>query len=198
MQLRTQVGGKYSTFDSSVFKLKRTLIAAGISVSHPIADRILSTEDGRNYAFDSAITSFSAVEHDYYKSISNSSFHTVCNVFMEHRGYVGRSAALEVCYAMLASRPIIMLHAPVPQVWVAKEHRALILERQSLFTIANLLELSPEEVAQTAEGAASKPVDYELTNTEQDVIGSAVVRLLADLGYYSPPLAPASGSLDRR
>jgi hypothetical protein len=110
---RTQIGGKYDIRDTSLFTLKQQLQAANIVVSHPLADKIVSAQNGQSYAFDPKHMNFYDVETDYYHCIATSDFHTVNNTFLAEKGYLGSSAALEICIAMVHSKPIVLLYEPV-------------------------------------------------------------------------------------
>jgi hypothetical protein len=98
--LNIQIGGKYHSEDGSVFELKRVLTQLGMSVSHPLADKIKATSQGAAFAFDPRGQSFRDVELHYYESIRLSDLHTVCNRFKADLGYLGASASLEMAYAM--------------------------------------------------------------------------------------------------
>src|SRR5437867_4456689 len=112
MLARTQIGGKYDVGDSTIFQLKKRLQSLGLEVRHPVSNKIIKTIDNRGFAFDPTQISFFEVEVDYYKSISNCDFHTVNNRFQDDKGYLGESASLEIGYAILKGKQVLLMHPP--------------------------------------------------------------------------------------
>jgi hypothetical protein len=116
--LRTQIGGKFSKHNLGLFDLKRRLVLAGVEVSYPTGDSIVTTINGVDLSFDPQLSSKSLyeVENEYLRSIRDSSFHTVYDVFQDTGGYVGKSAGMEIAYAMLHHVPVVMLYRPSFQI----------------------------------------------------------------------------------
>jgi hypothetical protein len=179
--LMTQIGGKYSPIDDSIFKLKRKLTAMQLTVRHPIADSIMSTSDGRALAFDASTVSFLAVERDYYDSISSSSFHVVCNQFMDIKGYIGESALLEIAFAMSHGRPVVLLHPPVWKPGLKVRMRSIVESRLADFRINDLLSLSASDGSSYLESVVVGNIDYELSGSERSYIASEVDALFRSL-----------------
>lgn len=171
MIAKTQIGGKYDKSDSSVFELKRTMQESGIEVTHPMSDSIISTVDGRGYTFDPTKITFLDVETDYYDSIANSDFHTVNNRFGENLGYIGGSASLEMAYAMVKRKPILLMHPPTYSTSAEPEVINLLTERQDQLYIHDLSSMQSEDIQSIVESIKDHEVDYNLS----DVLGQMVL-----------------------
>jgi len=181
VRLTTQVGGKYDALDDSVFRLKHHLESAGIKVTHPLADRIVAVGEGANFAFDPSQQSFYEVESHYYHSIATSDFHTVCNRFVDTVGYVGESGALEICYAMLLSRPIVLLYPPSLKPSIDSDVKRIVDEQASRLLISNLFEHSGPTLVEFIRGSIPRSVIYRLATRDRLVIQRAVRRLFDSL-----------------
>jgi hypothetical protein len=179
--LTTQVGGKYSPDDDSVFQVKRHLVAAGIMVAYPMLDYIHSTVGDFHFAFDPMMQSFARVEERYYAAIRSSSFHTVANVFRGQAGYVGNSAALEICAAMAAERPIISLHPIKLQGHVDGEIAKILEHRAQAICVVNLLDLPVARVHDSVTSSLECADGYELSSTERRMVSRKVQKLLLEL-----------------
>lgn len=174
MLAETQIGGKYDATDSSIFALKHKLQSVGVRVTHPISDRIISTIEGRGYTFDSSQVSFLDVETDYYRSIAASDFHTINNRFHADLGYVGGSTSLEMTYAMLHRKPILLMHhlqfaASADQACVD-----IITEREQLLHIYNISTMALAEIQEVVINVKGREVDYDLSRALGEMIMSKV------------------------
>ena len=173
MLARTQIGGKYDRSDSSVFDLKRQFAALDVHVSHPMSDEIISTVDGRGFTFDPGKISFLDVETDYYESIRTSSFHTVNNRFGDDLGYVGGSASLEIAYAMVQHKPILLMHPPRYAASANPLCIEILAAREDLLRVHDLSLMDDEEAASVVRAVAEiQSVDYGLSlEARQFVMG---------------------------
>lgn len=164
-KLRTQIGGKFSRYNLGLFELKRRLISFGVEVSYPTGDTIVKTVNGMDLSFDPELSllSFYEVECEYLKSIRKSSFHTVCNVFLNDKGYVGKSTGMELGYAMLHHIPIIFLYKPSFQTSINSMIRDLLNSKIHLFRVIRLDLLCELKVANELESISKSPVNYDLS-----------------------------------
>lgn len=170
MIARTQIGGKYDKSDASVFALKRRMQEAGLEVTHPMSDSIISTVDGRGYTFDPTKITFLEVETDYYDSIATSDFHTVNNRFGADMGYIGGSASLEMAYAMVKYKPILLMHQPRYSDSADPLCIEILTEHQDLLNIHDLSTMDTREILNIVESLKGQHVDYDLSSTMGDMV----------------------------
>ena len=92
---RSQVGGKYSQRNSSLFRVKDILGKKNVEIRHPIGDRLYETPD-RMVAFDPELCgrTFYEIEIDYYGCLRDCDFHVVANELQGAPGYIGSSAGI--------------------------------------------------------------------------------------------------------
>lgn len=177
----TQIGGKYHKDDDSLFHLKEILRSAGIAVSHPIADRIMYSNNGQGFAFDPAQMSFYEVEKDYYDSIASSDFHTVNNVFLEDKGYVGESAALEMAYAMTHHKPVVIMYPIHLKDSLDGGLKKILLERVDRIEVHNMHKMEPDTIKTACQALRGRLVDYGLPASEERFVADKVRQLFVDI-----------------
>lgn len=116
MKIETQIGGKYHSDNTLLFDLKRNLVAQGVSVRHPILDKISKQINDTGFAFNLGADwqSFFEVETDYYNCLRASNLHIISNDFtwMGITGYVGGNASLEFCFCAAMRRPVVFTQTP--------------------------------------------------------------------------------------
>ncbi|HEU5187479.1 MAG TPA: hypothetical protein VFT87_03170 [Candidatus Saccharimonadales bacterium] len=181
MLAETQIGGKYDKTDQSLFSLKRRLQDADVRVRYPASDGIVCTIDGRGYTFDPRTTSFFDIETDYYRSIAETDFHTVNNRFLRHMGYIGASAALEMTYAMLHRRPILLMHPPVFAPTVEPFCAEVIDERTDLLHVHDMAQMNSPEIAETVSSIKGSGVEYKLSAKMGKLVLSRVEQLFEEI-----------------
>lgn len=179
--LRTQVGGKYHPDDNSVFQVKQVLARLGVSVSHPLGDEIKVVNGEHAFAFDPTMQSFCEVERHYYESVRTSDFHTVCNQFKAKLGYLGRSASLEVAYAMCHGRPIVVLHPVTVNANVDSQVRSFIVPRLHHLITHDFLRATSTHNQRILSNVRARQVDYGVSEAERCVIESLTHALLDEL-----------------
>ena len=177
--LITQIGGKFSKYSPGLFDLKARLIQAGIKVVYPTGNSIVKTINGIDLSFDPMQTplSFYEVECEYLRSIRSSSFHTVYNIYQNNIGYVGRSAGMEIGYAMVHQIPIVFLHEPSFQRSIAPDINILLNERISKFNVLRLDSISELDLVKRLEEISKLRVDYELS-VESEISIMAYVQVI--------------------
>lgn len=179
--LHTQVGGKYSNDDSTVFQVKRRLQECGFTVTHPLADSIIADGDGTAFAFDPLIHSFKDVETDYYASIRSCAFHTVANLY-HGAPYTGWSASLEVAYAMCFKRPLLVMAPLCPNDNVDDTIRKVVeIRSDKVRVLPELLNHDPEIIKAQIQSVMAEEVDYGLTAREYSAVIDAVNDLISSL-----------------
>ncbi len=181
MLARTQIGGKYDQSDLSLFSLKRRLTDAGVEVTYPASEGIVCTIDGRGYTFDPRITSFFDVETDYYRSIAGSDFHTVNNRFLSKLGRIGASAALEMTYAMLHERPIVLMHQPELAASVDPVCADVITQHQGLLHVHDMAVMDNSEIAAVVNTLKGERVDYNMPEHIGRMVMAQVDQLFQDI-----------------
>src|ERR1022692_4986846 len=125
--ITSQLSGKFSKQDNKLFELRRKLIAAGVEVEFPFNDKIISEYKGIPITFiPTADRTFYDIEIAFYQSIRKNPVHIVHNRFGEMEGYIGESVSIEIAYAILHNKPVILLFAPFFTEKVPLAIRALI------------------------------------------------------------------------
>ncbi len=83
--------------------------ALGYNVRHPIGTEVVLTPEGhRAHEPGVAVEPLHGVEVHYYGCIRDCDFHCVANTTPEQPGYTGDSAAIEIGYAMMHGKPIVL------------------------------------------------------------------------------------------
>ena len=182
MSTSTQIGGKYHQDDVSLFQLKQHLQVAGIRVSHPIADSIITTKDGQGYAFDPTRLTFYDVEKDYYHEIATSDFHTVNNTFVDQYGYLGESAALEIGHAMIHAKPIVLRYPIVLKAGLDAQVAAVINNNADRFHIKNLLKMTIDEIREFTVRLPTT-CEYKLNKAVQAYLQQSIKKLFAAIPH---------------
>jgi hypothetical protein len=176
----TQIGGKYSTLNPLLFSLKRHLIDAGYLVSHPIGDCILKQENDVALSFDPVELgkTFYEVELDYYHAIKTNPFHVVCNAFNGVNGYLGESAAIEICYAMQHDKHVIMLFPPLFAETIPNEIKVILKKCSPAISVARLDQMPLGDIAGFIEGILEANQLHPLTVVDEICIMEHVKKLL--------------------
>lgn len=186
MPVKTQIGGKYHRDDPTIFTLKWHLQSAQVIVTHPLADAIIASDQEHGYAFDPKVHSFYDVELDYYCSMATSNFHTVCNRFGGNLGYIGGSASLEIMYAMLHSRPIVLLYPPTLRVEADSFTKEFLRQRLALVQVINLLQLDVESLVAFVNSIRESSTNYSVDQDAAHEIRERVRKLFGALHEESP------------
>jgi hypothetical protein len=107
----TQISGKYSERNPGLFEFKSRLTCKGIQVTFPKSDRILGHNSlGMALTYDPIETglSFSEIELQLFDSIQSCTFHSLYNLH-EDKPYIGESSSIETLFAILCSKPIVIV-----------------------------------------------------------------------------------------
>jgi len=181
MQLKTQISGKYSIEDGGVFSLKKKLIEAGITVFHPICDKIIGFDHGVPISFvkHKGLSLFD-VELDYYNCIKSSPFHIVYNCFKTTMGYIGGSVSLEITYAIVFNRPIIICFNEIAlNKAVQKKIAEIIIRNKKNFIHISLQDLSKEKILSRV-----GEVSYDITPDEEAFVLDSVNDILLTYKHF--------------
>lgn len=184
---RTQIGGKYCEEDSSVFALKARFQRIGIEVTHPLSDRIWYTKNGRGYNFDVANMTFLDVETDYYRSLRSCDFHVVNNRYINELGYVGGSASLEMMYAMLHYKPILLIYEPRYASGLDRARVELLNSRRALLRVHDVDRIDDESLLDLVRDLERSPVDYGIDRATGDMARAQVDRFFDDIRAEERP-----------
>jgi hypothetical protein len=160
-RLSTQIGGSYSPENQKLLPLKAALVAAGYDVRHPIGDS-LEHHDGRWRAVQTgqAAPHFPSIERHYYDCIRDCDFHCVANFQASSPGTLGASAATEIGYAILCSKPILLTDPIVLARSVDASLQKVIDTNQPRFHWINFEPAEPANLTLWREGFIG-PVEYE-------------------------------------
>ena len=177
--LTTQLGGKFSIEDSGLFILKKVLVDAGINVSYPTGDSIVTVQNGIPLTFNPKTEhrSFYEIEIAYLKSIKDSDIHIIHNKHLDNFGYIGESASVELAYALVHNKPVCLMYPPTFSDKVHNSIKQVINKNVDLFLTINLLSTS-NDVHNTLSNYASKIVKYRLNILEEIEIYNIIKKTL--------------------
>lgn len=178
--LITQLGGKYSTEDDGLFKLKKTLQAAGVLVSYPEGESIVVIKNGIPLTFDpyKSKLNFYQVEINYLKSIKDTDFHIVYNKFKDHLGYIGESASIEMAYALIFNKPIVLLYLPFFSDKVPNDIKVFLKNNLIQIFIERLDMLDKKSLRKYLKKISRSKIDYNIIVTDQIKILERIKKLL--------------------
>ncbi|MEX0896060.1 MAG: hypothetical protein WDZ94_03915 [Patescibacteria group bacterium] len=179
IEVRTQLGGKFSREDDGIFVLKKQLKSLGVAVTFPEGDNIIGDHNGIPVTFNPNEKDFYQVELEYLASIRDSSLHIVYNNKPDVSGYIGESASLEMLYAIAHNKPIIIMYSPIVlsnTVW--DEVREPISRNQNEFFQIRFDLLTPEEVLSIIDRAAQSTPKYKLTSEESEKVFPLILKLM--------------------
>lgn len=175
MSVATQISGNIQP-DNKTFSALRSMLAhIGIKVAHQINDESLF------YANKSEIWRHYNQELEFYNSIAHSSFHIVYN-----DGAIDDETGLQILYAMLKGRPILMTGAPIFADNLNLFIRDTLKKHMREIHSINLPELELAELSLLLHKL--KPTTYSLSKSEKILINSRVKQLFRNLlGEASAP-----------
>jgi hypothetical protein len=175
MDLITQLGGKYHPGNNSLFQMKRKLEKLGVKVTHPFSDEFIFTQNDRSFTFDPTLWSRYEVEVSFYESIATSPLHIVCNESEDTKGYIGDSTSLQMLYAMIKKKPIILLYEPVLKENISRFAKEVLVRHNDQFIIWNILEDRDDNaILERLKLYSHKVVDYKLNEHEEILIRAKV------------------------
>jgi hypothetical protein len=168
MNAATQISGNIRPGNRALLALKSMLAHIGIKVAHPINDESLFYKD------TSDVWQRYNKELEFYDSIGHSSFHIVYN-----DGAIDNETGLQILYAMLKDRPILMTGAPVFASDLNLFVRDTIKKHARQFHSINLPELELTELSKLLQKL--KPTSYSLSKNEKVLINASVKALFRGL-----------------
>jgi len=163
--LTTQIGGAPGASIDPLLALKRRLQGLGITVKYPL-DEIPSFSVSGLTPYDMALA--------YYQAIAAHDFHIIFNERAGTIGYLDSTLALEMLYAMVQHRPIVLLHSPVFQPDVDTFARDTIERHLNRIVIGNLSTLDIVDTVYLLRNVASQPIWYMLSNGDKRIIANHV------------------------
>lgn len=169
MNVATQISGNIRPGNTALHALKTMLAHIGINVAHPTADESLFYETDANAAWQHYDN-----ELEFYQAIADSSFHIIYN-----DGEIDEDIGMQIMYAMLKNRPILMTGAPVFSENLSLFVRDTIKKHVHSFHSMKLPELELTELSLLLHKL--KPTDYSLSRREKILIRARVRSLFRDL-----------------
>lgn len=170
--INTQLGGKFSKEENGLFDLRRHLINAGINVQFPFNDGIIGEYNGIGVTFiPTPERTFYDIETEFFHAIKTNPIHIVHNKFKDQLGYIGESASIELGYAIIHNRPIVLLYPPILSDKVSPIIRDLLTRNIDLIKVERLDMLGTEELNTFISETLSKPVEYIIgVNDEVEIM----------------------------
>jgi len=169
MSVATQISGNIRPGNLALHALKNMLTYIGIHVTHPTADESLFYETD-------AHAGWQQYDHEltFYNSIAGSSFHIIYN-----DGEIDEEIGMQILYAMLKNRPILMTGAPVLSTDLNLFVRDTIKKHLHEFHSINLAELELTELSILLHKL--QPISYSLSKSEKVLINARLRRLFRNL-----------------
>lgn len=165
MHLTTQIGG---TNRAKVTVLKRTLQQLDIKVARPTAEEAAgSVEKNPWQRYESELA--------FFESIAMSSFHLILN-----QEALTREQGLQVLYAMLKGRPVVLVEEPRFTSEVDAFTRETVTAHRAELKVEALPEMEPAELNYLLKNIETH-VEYSLSAHEEALIKSHVKAYFRDL-----------------
>jgi len=162
MNIVTQISGNIHPGNTALSALKSMLTLIGIHVTHPSRDESLFYETDSHAAwrhYDNELA--------FYSSIAHSPFHIIYN-----DGAIDEEIGLQVAYAMLKNRPILMTGAPALSADLSLFLRDIITKHLHSIHSVNLPNLELTELSRLL--AKLKTTNYSLSKNEKVLINAQV------------------------
>jgi hypothetical protein len=162
MRSITQISTNTRPGNAALRALKSLLTFIGIQVTHPSRDESLFYETDSYAAwriYDAELL--------FYESIANSPFHIIYN-----DAAIDEEVGLQVAYAMLKNRPILMTGAPVFTTDLSPFIRETLMKHVHTFHLVSLPDFELVELSLLL--SKLKPTDYALSQHETVLIDSQV------------------------
>jgi hypothetical protein len=169
MNVVTQISGNILPGNTPLRALKSMLGLIGIHVAHSSRDESLFYEADSHAAwrqYDNELA--------FYRSIAHSPFHIIYN-----DGLIDEEIALQIAYAMLKDRPILITSPADLSEKVSSFIRGVITRHVHSFHSASLSELELTELSLLLNKL--KPTDYSLSKNEKVLINAQVKTHFRDL-----------------
>ncbi|HEY5695679.1 MAG TPA: hypothetical protein VIQ80_02485 [Candidatus Saccharimonadales bacterium] len=164
MNVATQISGVIQPGNKTFIALKSMLSHIGINVAHQINDESLF------YANTSQAWQHYEQELAFYRAIASSSFHIVYN-----DQPINNEVGLQILYAMLKGRPIVMTGAPTFERNLNPFIRETLTKHLREFHSINLPELELTELSMLLHKL--KTTTYSLSKHEKVLINAGVKAL---------------------
>jgi hypothetical protein len=158
MSVATQISGNIRPNNKAMHSFIHMLTHIGIDVTHPIRDESFFYNTNTSNAWH-----YYNQEIDFYESIAGSAFHVIYNDEL-----IDEEVSMQILYAMLKQRPIVMAGAPHFSESVHPFTKGLITRNMPLFHSADLPELELTELSHLL--SQLKPTEYKLQNSEKILV----------------------------
>ena len=170
MNVATQISGKILPGNKTLIAFKSMLSHIGINVAHPSGDEPLFYDDA------SAAWLQYDQELAFYKAIASSSFHIVYA-----DAAIDNKAGLQMLYAMLKERPIIITGKPEFSRNLNLFIRDTLDKHINQVHVIDLAEFELAELSMLLHKL--KPVSYSLSKSEKTLIAARIRALFRSLAY---------------
>jgi len=185
MNVATQISGNIRPGNKALIALRTMLTHVGINVAHPEKDEPLF------YGADpSTVWQRYDKELEFYNSIGKSSFHIVYN-----DGEINNEIGLQILYAMLKGRPVLITGKPVFAANCNLFVRDTLQKHLREFHSINLPELELTELSLLLHKL--KPTSYSLSKNEKVLINAGVKMFFRNLLAEAKELRPRTHSVIR-
>ncbi len=169
MNVATQISGNIRPGNKALLALKSMLTHIGIYVAHPVKDELFFYDADVDMPWQHYDK-----ELEFYDSIARSSFHIVYN-----DGVINNEIGLQILYAMLKERPILMTGAPIFADDLSLFMRDTLKKHLHELHSINLPELELTELSILL--SKLKPTSYSLSKNETVLINASVKALFRNL-----------------
>jgi hypothetical protein len=170
MNVATQISGKILPGNKTLIAFKSMLAHIGINVAHPSGDESLF--------YTNANAAWQQYEQElaFYRAIASSSFHIIyADEAIDNR------AGLQMLYAMLKERPIVVAGTPVFADNLNMFIRDTLNKHMHEVHVINLPEFELTELSLLLHKL--KPVSYNLSKGEKTLIAAGTRMLFRNLAY---------------
>lgn len=170
MNVATQISGKILPGNKTLIAFRSMLAHIGINVAHPTSDESLFYTD--------AHAAWQEYEQElaFYRAIASSSFHIVyADEAIDNR------TGLQMLYAMLKDRPIIVTGSPTLASNLNPFIRDTLSKHINEVHVINLPEFELTELSLLLHKL--KPVSYNLSKGEKTLINAGTRALFRSLAY---------------
>jgi len=169
MNVATQISGNIRPENKALTALRTMLAHVGINVAHPVKDEPFFNSDDTStlwHHYDKKL--------EFYDAIGKSSFHIVYN-----DDKIDNEVGLQILYAMLKERPILITGAPVFADNLNLFIRDTLKKHMQEFHSIDLPELELTELSRLL--YKLKPTNYSLSKNEKVLIKAGVKMLFRNL-----------------
>lgn len=181
MDINTQLGGPYRPENHALFQVKNKLATAGIYVRQPMGDDFVIDEHGKSFGFHPFSATLKQVELDLMRSIATCDLHFVCNELGQQKGHIGENTSIGMIYAILKSKPIILLYKPTYASNVSPDVKQILKSCENQFIIFDPREHTTKTILINILAAMHSNPAYSLNPAQRTVVRSITQQSICKL-----------------